>query len=78
MSQSVPVLVGKVRRYNYLIAHVVPNKGGSHDVVVAQLIKDFEKLGFNGKIILKTDQEAALEHLAREVAKAREMSILYY
>ena len=69
--QSIPVLVGKVRNTNYLIAHVVPNKGGSSDVVVAQLVKDFQRLGYNGKIILRGDQEAALEHLLHEVAKAR-------
>ena len=32
-----PVLVGKVRRKNFLIAHVVPAKGGSYDVVIAPI-----------------------------------------
>ena len=68
---SVPVLVGKVRKYNFLIAHVVPFKGGAQEVVVAQVVRDISKLGFHGKVILKCDQEPAIESLLREVARAR-------
>ena len=69
--RSVPVLVATVRRYNLLFAHVVPHKAGSHKEVVAQLVKDFAKCGFYGKLVIKGDQEPAIEDLMREVAKYR-------
>ena len=68
---SVPVLVAKVRKLNLLFAHVVPNKGGSHREVIAQLVKDLQKCGFHGKVVLKGDQEPAIEDLLREVARHR-------
>ena len=70
---SVPVVVGKVRRMGYIMAHVVPYRGGNQDMVVSKIVKDFELLGFNGQIVLKSDQEPALEYLLKEIAKARGM-----
>ena len=66
-----PVLVAHVRRLGLVFAHVVPHKGGSHKEVVAGLAKDLVRCGFHGKIILKGDQEPAIEDLMREVAKYR-------
>ena len=68
---SVPVLVAKVRRLNVMFSHVVPMKGGSHREVVAMLAKDISRCGFHGKVILKGDQEPAIEDLMREVARHR-------
>ena len=48
---SVPVLVAHVRRLGLVFAHVVPHKGGSHREVIAVLMKDLVRCGFNGKII---------------------------
>ena len=66
-----PVLVAKVRKLNLLAAHVVPHKGGSHKEVVALLARDLARWGFHGKVIMKCDQEAAIEDLLREVARYR-------
>ena len=68
---SVPVLVAHVRKLGLLFAHVVPHKGGSHRQVVAQLVKDLVRCGFNGKVILRGDQEPAVEDLLKEVARYR-------
>ena len=68
---SVPVLVMKVRRLNLIFAHVVPHKGGSHSEVVSLICKDLQRCGFHGKVIIKGDQEAAIEDLMREVARHR-------
>ena len=54
-----------------MFAHVVPMKGGSHREVVAMLVKDLERCGFHGKVVLKGDQEPAIEDLMREVARSR-------
>ena len=68
---SVPVLVASVRKKGLLFAHVVPHKGGSHKEVIKLIIKDLTRCGFYGKVILKGDQEPAIEDLMREVARAR-------
>ena len=68
---TVPVLIAMVRKIGLVFAHVVPHKGGSHKEVVAQLAKDLSRCGFNGKVILKGDQENAIEDLIREVARHR-------
>ena len=68
---SVPVLVASVRKLNLLFAHVVPHKGGSHKEVIKLIIKDLTRCGYHGKVILKGDQEPAIEDLMREVARAR-------
>ena len=68
---SIPVLVAKVRKMNLMFAHVVPFKGGGCREVVSLLIKDLYRCGFHNKLILKGDQEPAIEDLLREVARAR-------
>ena len=67
---SIPVLIAKVRRLNILFAYVVSHKGSS-EVVVAQFLKDINKCGFHGKIVLKGDQEPAIECLMRDIARGR-------
>ena len=68
---SVPVLVVKVRRLNVMFAHVVPHKGGSHKDVVALIVKDLARCGFRGRVVIKGDQEPAIEDLIKEVARHR-------
>ena len=40
-------------------------------MVVNQIVKDISRCGFNDKIILKGDQEPAVEDSLREIARAR-------
>ena len=69
--RSVPVLVARVRRLNLVFAHVVPFKGGGHREVIALLARDLQRCGFHGKVILKGDQENAIQDLMHEVARHR-------
>ena len=54
-----------------LAAHCVPFKGGAHDWTVEQLCRDTRKWGIMGDMIIRHDQEVALEDLAGEVIKRR-------
>ena len=67
----VPMLVGRSRNRKFLVAHVVPMKGASHEWVVKQTVKDLRRMGFHSKVLLKTDQEPALVDLMKEVAEER-------
>ena len=64
-----PMLVGRSRNRKFLVAHVVPMKGASHEWVVKQTAKDLRRMGFHSKVLLKTDQEPALVDLMQEVAE---------
>ena len=65
------VIAGRDRRTGVLFSHVVPNKGGSVDWLVPQLIRDLCKLGYYNTVTLKTDQEPAIVDLMKDVARAR-------
>ena len=39
--------------------------------MIAQILKDLERCGLHGKIHLKGDQEAAIQDLLKEIARAR-------
>ena len=49
--KTVPVLVAMVRKLGLVFAHVVPFKGGSHKEVVAHVVRDLARCGFNGKVV---------------------------
>ena len=65
------VVVGKERKTRCFFAHVVPRKGASVAWVPKQLAKDVKKVGCRGRLIIRTDGEAAIKDLASEVARAR-------
>ena len=52
-------------------AHVVPLKGAVIDWVIQQCARDLERLGHHGQITLKSDQEAAIVDVLREIANLR-------
>ena len=51
-------------------AHVVKSKGIGNDTAV-RMVKNLEKMGMDGKMILRIDQEPAIQALAQEVKKIR-------
>ena len=51
-------------------AHVVRKKGNENEEA-ARIIKDIEKMGFIGKIIVKTDQEPSILAVAKEIKRLR-------
>ena len=51
-------------------AHVVRKKGNENEEA-ARIIKDIEKMGSIGKIILKTDQEPSILAVAKEIKRLR-------
>ena len=44
-------------------AHVVPNKGASVEWVIRQTLRDLEKLGHTGRVLIRSDGEPALVDL---------------
>ena len=69
--QNVPVLVMKDRWSKLLTAHVVPSKGGSTEWVIEQARRDLQRMGHHGRLILRSDQEAAIVDLVNEITRAR-------
>ena len=70
-SSSVPVLILKDRDTKAIAAHVVPYKGWDHDWTVEQAVRDFKKWGLRRDLILRSDQEEALQSLIAEIIKHR-------
>ena len=52
-------------------AHVVSLKGAVLDSVIQQCPRDLERLGHHGQVTLKSDQEAAIVDVLREIANLR-------
>ena len=69
--ETVPVLVGRVSDSKALLGHVVPAKGAGVEWTVKQIIKDLQKMGLHGTVVLKSDQEPAIVDLMKSVAKER-------
>ena len=69
--EAVPVLVIKDRWSKLLSVHVVPSKGAGCEWVVQQVKRDLQRMGHHGRLILKSDQEAAIVDLLNEVTRAR-------
>ena len=55
----------------WLAAHVVDNEGSETRKAVEHILRDLRRMGHHGKIVVKTDQEAAIIDLIRVVAQQR-------
>ena len=66
-----PLLWPKIGGQKLLMSHVVPCKGADQEWVVAQTLRDLERLGHHGDIVLRSDGEPALVDLMKEIAKDR-------
>ena len=70
-TESAKILVSKDRATRMVSAHVVPMKGAVIDRVIQQCVRDLERLGYYGQVTLKSDQEAAIVDVLREIANLR-------
>ena len=68
---TVTVLVTKDRKSTGLSADVVPKKGAGGGYAVKQLDRNIKKYGNHGKVVLRTDGEAAIRDLANRVSAMR-------
>ena len=59
------------RQSGWLAGHVVDCKGSGTQKAVEQILRDLRRMGHHGKIVVRTDQEAAIIDLLRTVAKER-------
>ena len=57
--ESMPVLVMRDRETRLLSAHAVPMKGAVVERTAQQVVRDFERLGHHGRLVIWCDQEAA-------------------
>ena len=55
----------------WLAGHVVDSKGSGTEQAVEQVLRDLRRMGHHGKVVVKTDQEAAIMDLLRTVAQQR-------
>ena len=55
----------------WLAGHVVDSKGSGTRQAVEQVLRDLRRMGHHGKIVVKTDQEAAIMASIRVVAQQR-------
>ena len=69
--ESLPMQVMKHVQTSMLCAHAVPRKGLIDTYGADELTEDVEKLGFS-EIILKSDGEAALINIQKEVQRRRQ------
>ena len=69
--ESIPVLVMRDRETRMLSAHAVPMKGAVVEWTAQQVVRDLERLGHHGRLVVRSDQEAALRSLVSEVARLR-------
>ena len=65
------VLVGRDKETKMTVSHVVPNKGANVEWLTEQLVRDLQRLGAHGRVVLKSDQEPAIIDVLKEVAKLR-------
>ena len=65
------VLGGRDRRTGVYFSHAVPYKGAGQEWISQQLVRDILKCGYHGRVLLKGDQEHALQDLFADVAKRR-------
>ena len=64
---SQPVLVVRDRRTGMFFAHAVPYKGAGIEWVAQQMARDISKCGCHGRVVLRSDQESALQDLMGKV-----------
>ena len=69
--EAAKTLISKDRATRMVSAHVVPLKGAVLDWVIQQCARDLERLGHYGQATLKSDQEAAIVDVLREIANLR-------
>ena len=63
------VLVAGDRKTRMTGSHMVPVNGGDHEWFAEQLTRDILKLGSQGDVTLRSDQEPAIVDLLKRVAK---------
>ena len=54
-----------------LSAHAVPTKGAVVEWTAQQVVRDLERLGHHGRLVIRCDQDAALKSLVSEAARMR-------
>ena len=69
--ETVATLVLKDKANGAFAAHIAPYKGGDSDWVVDQVCRDILKWGIVGDVVLRHDQERALEDLSNQVKAER-------
>jgi hypothetical protein len=70
VAENVTVINFKEKNTKMYGAHVVRKKGTENEEA-ARIIKDIEKMGSKGKIIVKTDQENSILAVAKEIQRLR-------
>ena len=65
------MLVMSDRETRTLSAHAVPMKGGVVEWTAQQFVRDLEMLGHHGRLVVRSDQDAALRSLVGQVARFR-------
>ena len=69
--ESIPVLVMRDPETRLLSAHAVPMKGAVVEWTAQQVVRDLERLGHHGRLVIRCDQDAALKSLVSEAARMR-------
>jgi hypothetical protein len=70
VDENVTVLNIKEKVTKMFGAHVVRKKGTENEEAT-RILKDIEKMGFKGKVIVKTDQEPSIVAVAKEIRRLR-------
>ena len=60
-----------IERTGMFCAHAVPYKGAGVEWVAQQMARDISKCGYHGRVVLRSDQEPALQDLKGQVARLR-------
>lgn len=69
--EALTTLVMKDRLTQAICAHVVPAKGADTEWVTQQIVRDIKRLGYFGRVILRSDQEPAIVAFLEQVARSR-------
>ena len=69
--KGVTAIALRDRATKFLTGHVVEQKGAGQQGAVNQLLKDLRKMGYYDKVVIRTDQEASIVDLFKQVAKDR-------
>ena len=70
-AQSVTVLSARIRDSRYTFAHALPHKGVYVHDLTTRLANELEQVGLRGKVIVKSDNEAATMRILDEVSRVR-------
>ena len=70
VAENVTVINVKEKNTKLFSAHVVRKKGNENEEA-ARIIKDIEKMGSSGRIVVKTDQENSFLAVAKEIKRLR-------